>query len=274
MTTISNEDEANVAGDDAHYCEVPGFEDVADRVILANGILEPTKVFRSDQIGAVCLKRGVTQIGRMCLPKLMLVFPSFSNIGELFGYRTPQFTYSSKTESNPRSKVGAELFRFLRALSTSGISNHLDEVYDLLNAIYESARFPKVGSLPPYGDILIPVLPDASYALLSITPLDFLLRNHFSSGVVAPKIIMSSDSDEVEHPVLVSGGTWISCSTKKLRYLEVLEYVSKTMVNEVLWGLDAYQRLVDVYTNRGLELYEYLCIRDVPEFLESIPTHL
>jgi hypothetical protein len=267
---LQSEEEANVAGDDAHYCELSGYEDVADRVIAANGLLEPTKTFRSDQIGAVCLKRGLVQIEERCFPKVMLVFPSFSNIGEFFGYHAPQFTYPNMPRTKLISKVGAELYRFLRALYVSGIETHLDEVYDLLKAIYESARFPKHGSLPPYGDTLIPVLPDAAIGLSQISPLEFLLRNHFSSGVVAPKIIRPEDSDPSEDSILISGGCWSSRSTRGLRYLEVLEYVVKEEQQEVLWGMEAYERLVDVFNSNGAKMYTFSCIRDVPVFLQDV----
>jgi hypothetical protein len=271
LMAVQSENEANVAGDDGHYCEEPGFEDIADRLIEGNGVLEPTKVFRSDQIGAVCLKRGLVQVGDRCLPKIMLVFPSFATIGELFDYHSPQFPEKTLSRIERRSKVCAEIYRFLRALYTSGIETHLEEVHDILRSIYISASLPRHGSLPPYGDILVPVLPDTASALLEISPLDFLLRNHFSSGAVLPRIIQPGDTTRFENPQLYPGGCWIGPSSKKLKYLEVLEYVNREETTEVLWGMEAYDRIVDVFMKRGSKIYEWLCIRDVPVFLVEIP---
>jgi len=274
LMLLQSEDEANVAGDDAHYSCEPGTEDIADRIIDANGLLEVTKTFKSDQVGAVCLKRGLIQIEQRCLPKIMLVFPSFSNVGELFGYNAPQFPDKQSSKIEKRAKVGNEIYRFLRAIHTSGIKHNLDEAYDLLQAIYTSASFPRQGSLPPYGDILIPVLPDSAIAFSEISPLELLLRNHFSSGVVVPKIIEPFEKDVVEDPILQSGMSWVGWSTRKLKYLEVLEYVAKEEIHEVLWGIQAYNRIVDVFMNRGRKIYTYTCIRDVPVYLASIPEYI
>jgi hypothetical protein len=271
LMVVQSEDEANIAGDDGHYSQEHGMEWIADRIIDANGLLEPTKTFRSDQIGAVCLKRGLIQIDQRCLPKIMLVFPSFSNIGELFHYSPPQFASTRQTKTEIRSKIGAELYRFYRALFTAGINNDLEQVHDLLRAIYTVASFPKHGSLPPWSETLIPVLPDTADALLSIHPLDFLLRNHFSNGAILPKIIEPHERNAYPDPIYYSGGEWEGPSTKKLRYLGVLGYVVKEEITEALWGVAAYERLVDVFSGKAIKLYSWTCIRDVPDFLASVP---
>lgn len=270
LMMVNSEEEANVAGDDAHYCELPGMEDITDRIIAANGLLEPTKVFRSDQVGAVCLKRGLIQVETQCLPKIMLIFPSLSSIGEYFGCRVPQFVYKNQSKKELQSKICNEIYRFLRAVFTSGIELHLENAYDLLQSIYTSVHLPRHGSLPPYGDILVPVLPDSAIGLLQISPLEFLLRNHFSSGVVVPKIIHKTEHHEFEDPILEAGYSWDSPSSRKLKYLEVLEYVVKEEITEVLWGIEAYNRLVDVFLNQGSKVYTFLCIKDVPDYLASV----
>lgn len=271
LMIVQSEDEANIAGDDAHYSEEPGFEDVSDRVIAANGITEPTKEFRADQIGAVCLKRGVIQVDQRCLPKQMIVFPSFANLGSLFRYNPPQFPRKDQSRTERIRMVGAELFRFLRGLFLSGIRTHLDEVHDILRAYYECASLPKLGSLPPYSDTLIPALPDFPAELISISPLERLLHNHFSGGAVLPKIFEVGDVDDSHDPVLLSGGSWQGTMTSKLKYLEVLEYVTKEEITEALWGIDAYNRIIDIYSGVGSKLYTFHCICDVPVELSSLP---
>lgn len=270
LMIVQSEMEANVAGDDAHYSEEHGEEDIADRVIAANGLLEPTKVFMSDQIGAVCLKRGVVQVDSRVLPKIMLIFPSFSNIGEIFGFCPPQFPRLHSNKKERRSKVGNELYRFFRALSVSNITQDLDTVHDLLAAVYDSIGLPRHGSLPPYGDILVPVLPDDPITLTQITPLELLLRNHFSGGVILPRFLQPEDLNESTDPVLVPGSSWWGSSTRKLRYLETLGYVEKEEQHEALWGLDAYNRIMDVFAGNGVKVYQYTCLLDVPDHLMSL----
>jgi hypothetical protein len=260
-------DSVNVAGDDGHYDELDGMEDIADRVIAGNGVTEKTKEFRSDQIGAVCLKRGVVQVDDRCLPKQMLVFPSFSNIGALFGYTTPQFGDSRMTRQEKKDMVGAEILRFLRGVHLSGISEDLDVALDILRALYEAAHFPKAGSLPPYDTVLIPVLPENPDEILAISPLDSLLRNHFNGGAVLPRSYKSGDMDESEDPIFVSGGEWTGTMTKYLKYLKVLGYVTSDQETEVVWGLDAYERLRLLYSGDLRGIYKFTCIADVPPHL-------
>lgn len=265
-------DAANVAGDDAHYEEEPGKEWIADQIIDANGYLEPTKAFRSDQIGAVCLKRGLIQEDNRILPKVMLIFPSFSNLGRLFGYSAPQFPPKREKGSKKLALVGNELFRFLRGVFLSGISDDLTDIIDLIRAIYESAKLPKHGMLPPYGDTLIPVCPTTPEDILTSSPLTILLHYHFDDGVVLPRYLQPGEIDVSKDPPLYYNSCWVGTVTKKLRYLEVLEYVAKDELTEVLSGKQAYDRIVDVYSNVGSKVYEYRCIAPIPQYLSDLPS--
>jgi hypothetical protein len=272
LMIVQSEDEANVAGDDGHYNEEPGMEDVADRIIGGNGLMEPTKAFRSDQIGAVCLKRGLIQVESRCLQKIMLIFPSISNIGRLFGYRPPQFPPSArKSKDDYRNQIGAELFRFLRAIFLSQLDCDLTDLVLIMRALYETANLPEFGSLPPYGKYLLPALPGLSSDFYAHSPLDVLLRLHFSNGAILPKFLQIGEDDGSDNPELFSGGCWEGTVTRKLKYLSVLEYLVKEEITEVLWGADAYERLVDVYTASRPKVYSWTCICDVPAELAAIP---
>lgn len=271
LMVVDETDEANVAGDDAHYKECSGYEESADRIIACNGLLEPSKTFRSDQTGAVCLKRGLVQVGERCLPKLMTVFPSFSNLGALFSYYPPQFQHKRMSGRAKLNLVGAELFRFLRGIFLSDVKDDLDATYDLVRAIYESACLPKCGSLPPYGDTLIPALPDTPDQMRLLSPLDLLLHNHFSGGATLPKLLNTDDPDDSEDPCLYAGGEWSGASNSKLKYIEVLGYLVKKEETEVLWGISAYNRIIDVFSNNGKKVYTFTCVMDVPEHLLLLP---
>lgn len=271
LMVVQSTDEVNVAGDDAHYVETSGFESVADLTINANGYLEWSKVFRSDQVGAVCLKRGLEQIDQRIIPFMMAIFPSFSNLGRLFGYNAPQFPNERMTGRQKLSLVGNELFRFLRGLHLSGITDDLDKAIDIIQAIYVSASLPKLGSLPPYGDVLIPVCPTVPSDIHDHSPLGILLRYHFDDGVVLPRCQKPGELDESRDPPLSEYCTWVGRSTAKLRYLEVLEYVVKEDMTEVMFGTAAYERLVDMYSRALPKFYEWKCIAPIPIELEMLP---
>jgi len=268
---VEDEDEANVAGDDAHYSETYGNEYVTDNIILSNGLFEYTKLFRGDEIGAVCLKRGLDQIEGRIYPRKMLVFPSFSNLGLLFGYTSPQFPPNHNLGKSPLDVVGTELFRFLRGVFLSEVREDLDVTLDLLQAIYMSAHLPRYGELPPYGSRLIPALPDASAGLISISPLELLLHHHFTGGAILPKFVQGDDVDGSLSPDWVAGNSWCGSMSKKIRYLDVLGYINSEKVTEALWGIDAYNRIIDVYSGYGSQEYEISVLEDVPDFLELLP---
>lgn len=270
LMLVQDEDEANVAGDDAHYAETSGYEDVSDKIIMANGIFEESKTFRSDQVGAVCLKRGLIQMGTRILPKPMIIFPSLSALGALFGYDPPQFTDRAKSGSEAVNAVGTEIYRFFRTIYASGVRQDLEIAWELLRVFYESGKLPKHGSLPPYSDNLVPVLPEDPLSLIEISPLRLLLRNHFSVGAVVPKIHQEGDIDESRSPLLVQGSEWTGTMTRKMNYLRVLGYVVAEEQTEVLWGAKAYARIENMYERVGLKIYSFLCIQDVPLHIESI----
>lgn len=271
LMCVDEEDEANTAGDDAHYAEEYGKEWIADRIILSNGLFEDTKLFRGDQIGAVCLKRGLDTIEGRIFPKKMLVFPSFANLGSIFGYLSPQFPPKRYDQTSPVDVVCTEIFRFLRGLYLSQVKDDLDVTLELLTAIYESAHLPKCGELPPYGPRLIPALPDTPASMISISPLETLLHYHFSGGAILPKFHTDCDDDGSMVTHQYSGDEWYGTMTKKLRYLDVLGYVDSVEETEVLWGIHAYDRLIDVYSGLGTKLYGFRLLKDVPIFLALLP---
>lgn len=271
LMCVEEEDEANTAGDDAHYAEEHGNEYLSDRIILSNGLFEYTKLFRGDQAGAVCLKRGLTTVEGRIFPKKMLVFPSFANLGLIFGYLSPQFPPKVYQKTSPVDIVCTEIFRFLRGLFLSQVDQDLDIILELLTAIYESARLPKYGELPPYGHRLIPALPDTTASMISITPLEVLLHYHFSGGAILPKFHTEFDDDESLDHHLYADDQWVGTMTKKLRYLDVLGYVDSEEITEALWGIRAYERLVDMYSGLGTKTYRFRLLKDVPDYLDLLP---
>lgn len=271
LMVLENTSQANVAGDDAHYSEESGFEDDADKIIDANGYIEETKFFRTDQDGAVCLKRGVIQEEDRILPKIMLVFPSLANLGHLFRYHPPQFSATRLTGPEKVALVGTELFRFLRGVFLSGVTQDLQPIIQIIQAIYEIAHLPKQGCMPPWSDKLIPVCPTRPEDMTQFSPLTTLLHYHFTDGVALPKYLDSGEIDGSIDPDLSLGSEWVGTSTKKLRYLETLEYVVREELLEILWGEAAYTRIVDVFASVVPKVYRYRVVCRVPEHLEVIP---
>jgi hypothetical protein len=257
-------DRANVAGDDAHYAETSGCEHMADIVIEANGILEHTKTFRTDEIGAVCLKRGIVQIDTKCFQSIMAIFPSFANLGKLFGYFPPQFQERPTNKKDRLKLIGAEVYRFLQSIFMCDVIDHLDVVHGLLCALYRSASLPITGLLPPYHDMLVPVIPEEPLQLTLISPIEALLQNHFCGFAVVPAIVEVDEVDPSEYFHISYNDEWFGAKTKYLKHLEVLGYVVSEQVDELVYGIEAWNKLTDMYAGNLRVRYSFKCIRDVP----------
>lgn len=113
--------------------------------------------------------------------------------------------------------------------------------------------------------------PDDITELTRTPPLRLLVRMHFSVGAVLPKVYYEGDDRAKKDYQFVAGEQWRSPSDRHLTYMEKLGYLQKEVVDEVLFGLDAYNRFFDVYENRRPIVYEYTCLVDVPEIFYSMP---
>jgi hypothetical protein len=274
LMSLFGEDQANVAGDDAHYVQYRGYEYYNDIFILANGTFEESKVFTSDQEGAVCLKRSVARVGDRVIPKPMIIFPSFATLGASFGFVSPQFTPPKYQQSRSLqvSIAANDIFRFLTHYYRAGDITDAATVYDVMKAYYKISRFPLYGVLPPYGEMLIPALPDTPEGLLEVSPLKLLLQNHFTGTACVPRCLSPGMVDESKGLVdIYEGLVWIGSSSKKLNLIESLGYIVKEVEYEMLMGLDAYNALIGMYEGPSFRAYRYHCLMDVPITLATLP---
>lgn len=271
LQRFKDPDDINCAGDDVHFAETPGLEYLADPLIRANGVVERSKEFDSREEGAVCLKRGITQQGCRLLQKLMVIWPSFSGIGALFGFYPPQFPMEKLSRDEKLNIVGTELLRFLRSLFTAQIYDGLEYVVEFLHRLYSEASLPGEGSLPQFGGKwLMPVLPKSPEDILGSSPIRQLVNNFYVNGVVLPKRVdpWYEESTQSIPCDLYSGVSWEGFTSPYIKYLEALEYVRKDSILVFYSGLQGYDLLVQEFEYPQRQVYNFTIIRDVPLVLK------
>lgn len=123
--------------------------------------------------------------------------------------------------------------------------------------------------MPPWGNRLVPALPEASNGFNETSPLKLLLQIHFSSGAILPKLDVDDVYKAPKELPEYQDSEWMSRSSQYLKYLETLEYVVKEKITEVVYGMDSYNRIVDVFERRYPQVYSYRIIRPIPGFLRS-----
>jgi len=261
----------NVAGDDGHFKERPGFEDIATDLIRSIGVVERTKEFDSREEGAVCLKRGLYQQDLRIYQKLMIIWPSFHTLGSLLGFRSPQFSPFDKDLSRDdlRDMVGNEILRFLSHLYYAKVESNLDIIIQFLHAYYDATNFPQYGTLPQCGGrYLCPVLPTSPEDILNEHPLDKLIRSSYNgSAMVTVSFDPNVEFDEASSMGYDLGYTWRGEMTRHLTYLQKLGFLQSSKLKQYVWGDDGLQRLIEDFDPFRVPMYEFEIIDDIPFYL-------
>lgn len=263
----------NVAGDDGHFAEKDGMEDVTTELIRGNGVIEESKEFSTREDGAVCLKRGIIQLeGGTLLQKPMVIWPSLDTIGGLFGYSSPQFSTSMQdnlTKDRRRDILGSELLRFLTHVFHLSDTGGLDLLIFFLQRVYEEANLPEDGSLPQCGDhYILPILPREPSDLCDILPLEKLVRSKYRGVAVVTQVQLDEvTQDEGEGFRNIEGWEWIGPSTKHLSYLRSLDFLSNEKRKEYVWGLEGLDRILREFDSDGRRMYNWKVLEVIPEHL-------
>lgn len=271
LQLLESLDQGNVAGDDAHYACEPGMEDVGTRIIRANGVVEPSKEFDTREEGSVCLKRGIIQMEGTLFQKIMIIWPSFSILGSLFGYTPPHLPPEKKNRDEVKSMVGTELLRFLRTIFVAQISDGLNDVLTFLQSLYSEAGFPVQGSLPQYHHrgLLIPVLPSTPEEMLHESPIRHLVRIQYSGGVVLPRRLREVLDDDLQQPRILSiGSEWTGPSSGYLKYLEMLGYLQSEKTFSFYMDTEGFNLLVKEFEDPSPSVYVWSVLMAIPESLE------
>jgi len=275
LQLVDSPDLLNVAGDDGHFpiMPSPGGEESVMGVIRANGVVETSKMFRTDEEGAVCLKRGIVQFGDRLLQKRMVIFPSLASVLDVIGKFPRQFGPDTSDKEEARSVVATEVFRFLRSLSNFDDldKDDCDTILDYLHWIYQITGLPDNGSVPQLGGrYLCPVKPQDARDLLR-DPLKYVIGLHWKGAAIVPKRLSDVDPSEVKSLDWSDQSSFLSTSTPYLSWMETLGYVASEQVDQLLFGDSGFDRLVKEYLVYSPRLYTYH-IREEPPSNFMLPT--
>jgi hypothetical protein len=272
--TIDGFEEDNTAGDDGLILCYEFSRFFVDVAISLVGDWEPTKCFRSDEEGAICLKRPIFQVDGELLLGFNLVPPNVINsLSYLLGSAVDDryHFYHADLPLNERiSTVGIDLLRFLRVCWIRQFEDfeQICRVYDGFVAMTRSVlsksggrdflneiavgRLRSVWPINPRSYSFYDMDPMWCYAVLRCTTQSFKVKRH-------QPISQSS--------LQMPGDVAVGNSSPRLSLLRRLGYVDFDHVYEEFSDEEApyvfYQRLTGL--DRTPEVYRYVCLKDIPE---------
>ncbi|UJT31805.1 hypothetical protein [Phlebiopsis gigantea ambi-like virus 1] len=276
LMVLSDPSRLNVAGDDGHAPYSSREEkDKIISVIRANGVVEESKLYTTEEDGCVCLKRGLVQIGGRLLQKQLYVLPSLAVILEYLDRLPPQFAPSGKSHLDLRSSVATECLRFLSSLVPNVFSEDEEAfVLEYLRAIWVICSLPEMGCVPQYGgDYLCPVLP-ANPRELYRDHLRYVLGLFYPGIAVVPKRrydLPTNDGSPSSSWTWQLGFEHETPSDRYLNYMEVLGYVETESVDIVVSGDPGLRRFIREFEEFSPRIYLYRCI-DIPATRFRRPT--
>lgn len=266
---VGDERRLNVAGDDGH-CPIrrESTTDQAFSVIRANGVVELTKLFKTSEEGAICLKRGLVQEGQTLLQKIMHIMPSLSAIMDVLDVFPSHFDHSTKTRDEKRGTVGTEILRFLASMRVAvGVTDEEKEFLVLfLTSVYICCDLPREGCAPQFGGrYLCPVLPE-TIVDFERDALRYLLLSHWKGAALVPKRLMDVEiQHDVEPLVWEMNNEVVSPSSQYYSYMETLGYLVSEPEMIMVVGEDGFDRICREFTEFSARIYTYKVIA-IPPF--------
>jgi len=246
----------NVAGDDGHFAR-NRFKPLSDDIpmIRANGVLETSKTFSTEEDGSICLKRGLVQVEGRLFQKRMLVWPSLGLVAELLGSPIEHLAPSKKTKEELREAVSLEVLRFLTALHFLEEIDCYEEVLSYLKTLYRLCELPTVGSVPQLeGTFLCPILP-TTLGELSYHPLQYLLSYHWKGAALVPKRLR--DTTMMPQVVRWEEGFVVERTLSPfLSYMDTLGYIELLPCELLVFGESGFDRLMSEFLDFSPRVYD------------------
>jgi len=242
---IGQENRMNVAGDDGHAVVVPGSSEdyFVQRVIRGNGVIEDSKLFWTYEDGAICLKRGLVQIGNRILQKNLVLWPSLHLIRDVVTW-DPR-VHHTETKEEMKEKVAYEILRFMASIST-GFRDYaqvdLEFILWFIRRVFATCGLDCEGNLPQLsGGYLCPLEP-RDISDLSLDPLHVIITYHYKGVVSLPvrELIDCYTPQELSWEI---GYEWYGSTTRYWSILETLGYLTSSPIHDTYFGLDGYDRL-------------------------------
>jgi len=239
------------------------------------------KTFRSDDPGAVCLKRPLVEVSDFGMPKSLslkdnVVPPNLCMaVSYLLGYNfDPRYSIFNDLEITPLgvriSVVGKDLLRFLESAYSLNYNGPLvvDVYLGFRRLVHEiTGHRPVVGGSVDGIRYTWPVNPQ-DYVFLIHDP--YLIYAWHS--VEWSLVVDRRETEDYQKGSLKEAGDVVKCNSEKwLSMMELLGYVEKEEIKMVLFGpvlVDYIYKLLRQPAIMPPVLYKYTVVRDIPDVLE------
>lgn len=275
---VDDDDEVNIAGDDGLAPEDNEDELTLDLLLQQIGEYERSKTFRSDEPGAIHLKRPFVTMDTLVITKPSIAFPSISRILYLYdrdNYDDPRHRFIPETEEdyciNRIPKVGRDLLRYLRSVHFergSVAEDEFEKSLSFANAVTRLFGMSPLGRIPITSlDGFWPLIPQVD-RLFDEDPAYSLISENYSGIAVVPRL------DNLEYRGdyrLFSGETIVCNSSRHFSWLCHLGIVDRRTEMEVVEGEEGFRRLYSIFTPKDTSVkpvYTYTVVRDVPYWLQ------
>jgi hypothetical protein len=272
--------EDNTAGDDGAILFFLHTYFTVLIVISLVGTFALDKTFRSDDEGAVCLKRPLVEIHDFGRPSSLhlrdnIVPPNLSMaVSYLHGYNVdPRYTIFYSLEDMPVSSrisvVGKDLLRFLYSAhsmnySTSLVSGVFHGFRRLVHNV--TGVDPLIGGTADGLPYTWPADPSKYEFLVHDPYLVYAWLSTKEAAVFDVRELMGYESGSLKEV-----GDVVNCNSESwLKMMETLGYLEKEAVQMVLFGPEVVDFLYTLLRrNRDLppSVYKYTVIRDIPDIL-------
>jgi hypothetical protein len=268
--TVNSDEEINIAGDDGLVWEDLLNKYLVDKTILLVGDYAQDKTYRSDESGAVCLKRPILEIPPSLYLLHNIVPPNLGvSLSYLLGENIDprfQIIFDEELTMEERvSVVGKDLLRFLESCYEKGVS--MEEAREVFvgfgKLVNKSLGFqPRHGNMRALKGYVWPLDP-ATYDYYTVSPqfiYAFVCCQSLEFNVRRVEPILASS-------LRYSGNSFKGNSDQRLVLLERLGYLEKSPINECLVGLDSilmWVRHQKNFSSLPPILYEYKCVKDIP----------
>jgi hypothetical protein len=273
-----DDDSLNVAGDDGAIPEDESVTKIIDACSEAVGLDEPSKRFRSDEAGAICLKRPIYQFGTVLEQGYMIIPPTMTKLAHvLYGYEDPRYAFHDEfMDLKDRYNVaGKEVMRFLRSAYLACEALSTQEKRDVLSytrAISELFQIDNsIGCLPSCGNGAFfwpSYLQDLTFDsevdnYFVVDPLVRTIENNFTGSAEIPMCDKSMRVDDLSRCGF-AGMYFKSTGSKHLKLLRQLGFLESEIVTVRVEGFDALEKLRNVLEHDTDVVYEFHVVEDIP----------
>jgi hypothetical protein len=225
------------------------------------GIIEWSKVFTTQEEGAIALKRPLAQVEGHLMSPQMVVWPQ-SILIEMYRHWNSQRDirfqtyYMFSTRSECRKAVISEVTRFLSHVAAANYrfsDQDLQVVKEHCQWIYNECGLEGIGSVPQFlrrtysHDFVPDIEGRGGVQHLREDPFRRTFVRHWSGFVyLAARVGDEYKEDQID---LYEGNVFVSRMTRQLSYLCKTGYVSYDSLIVCKTGLESLDLLVEVYTN-------------------------